>query len=212
MPMNDSVKILILEDDPADVELLQRELKKAGLQFIAKVVQEREPFEQALDDFAPGIILADYSLPKFDGVTAFRLKQEKYPDIPFIIVSGTIGEENAVELIKSGVTDYALKDKLFTLPPKILRALKDHEDWKAKQLADEKIRMQNEKLFEIAYLQSHEVRGPVAQIIGLANLINFDNFSDPENAAIISNLKEVTHSLDQIIHIIVQKTYEINSA
>jgi two-component system, NarL family, sensor histidine kinase UhpB len=106
-----SIKVLILEHDENDLELLLYELKKGKLDFVPKIVETKEQFSNALTDFCPDIILSDYSLPGFDGVTAFNIKQEICPEVPFIIVSGTIGEENAVELIKNGVTDYALKDK-----------------------------------------------------------------------------------------------------
>jgi hypothetical protein len=79
-------------------------------------------------------------------VTAFRIKQADYPFIPFIIVSGIIGEENAVELIKEGVTDYAPKGRLFTLPVKIDRALKDAEEKKEKIITDEKLKIQTAEL------------------------------------------------------------------
>ncbi|MEB0249939.1 response regulator, partial [Mucilaginibacter sp. 5B2] len=88
-------RILIVEDNQSDADLLRRELKKSGLLFIAEVVQTRMGFEKALLDFKPDIILSDYSLPAFDAVTAFRIKQASHPHTPFIIVSGIIGEENA---------------------------------------------------------------------------------------------------------------------
>jgi PAS domain S-box-containing protein len=139
-------KILILEDNKSDADLLCRELKKSGLAFSTKIVQTRQTFEQALQEFEPDIILSDYSLPSFDAVTAFRIKQSQYPLIPFIIVSGVIGEENAVELIKEGITDYAPKGRLFTLPVKIDRALKDAEEQRQKITAEEKIKAQTAEL------------------------------------------------------------------
>src|SRR4051812_4997129 len=100
------IKILVLEDNLNDADLLDRELKKSGLRFISKIVKTGDEFRHALQSFNPDIILSDYSLPAFDAVAAFRFKQNLNPHIPFIIVSGIIGEENAVELIKEGVTDY----------------------------------------------------------------------------------------------------------
>ncbi|MES2774882.1 MAG: ATP-binding protein [Bacteroidota bacterium] len=144
--MTPNLKILVLEDNGADADLLQRELKKSGLVFTCEIVQTREAFESSLKNFAPDIILSDYSLPSFDAVAAFAIKQDMAPDIPFIIVSGIIGEENAVDLIKSGVTDYASKDKLFTLIPKINRALKDTEEREEKKLIGEKLRVQTAEL------------------------------------------------------------------
>ena len=125
LAMNHTVKILVLEHEPEDIELLHYELKKGGLHYATTVVQERTKYEQALRDLKVDIVLSDYVLPDFDGATAFYMKKEISPDTPFIIVSGTIGEENAVELIKAGVTDYVLKDKLFTVVTKINRALKE---------------------------------------------------------------------------------------
>ncbi len=135
-------KILILEDNQSDADLLLRELKRSGLSFTSRVVQNRETYEDALENFSPDIILSDYSLPSFDAVTAFAIKQSKCPHVPFIIVSGTIVDENAVELVKNGVTDYALKDKLLTLSTKVNRALNDTQAGKEKAFTDEKIKMQ----------------------------------------------------------------------
>ncbi len=136
-----TLKILIIEDNQVDADLLHRELKKSGLDFTAEIVQTKAAFEQALQNFNPDLILSDYSLPSFDAVTAFRIKQNIFPHIPFIIVSGVIGEENAVELIKDGVTDYTPKDKLFTLSPKINRALKDTQERKEKELIAKKLKI-----------------------------------------------------------------------
>jgi two-component system CheB/CheR fusion protein len=142
-------KVLILEDNNHDADLLCRELKKSGLSFVSKIVQNRSEYESALEDFCPDIILSDYSLPAFDAVTAFHIKQNLFPLIPFIIVSGIIGEENAVALINSGVTDYASKDNLFTLPAKIQRALKDTEIRREKLIADEKVKSINQELSQL---------------------------------------------------------------
>src|SRR5690349_7062583 len=106
MKTTKSTRILILEHDENDLELLLYELKKGALDFISQIVQTRETFTDSLTTFRPDIILSDYSLPQFDGIMAFQIKQQISPDVPFIIVSGTVGEENAVELIKNGVTDY----------------------------------------------------------------------------------------------------------
>ncbi len=153
--MTSNLKILVLEDNQNDADLLHRELKKSGLSFTSKIVQAREEYEIALEKFGPDIILSDYSLPAFDAVTAFRIKQYKSPYIPFIIVSGIIGDENAVELIKNGVTDYTPKDKLFTLSQKISRALKDAEERKEKNITASKLKIQSEELV-IANKELHE--------------------------------------------------------
>jgi PAS domain S-box-containing protein len=169
--MAPNLKILIVEDNESDADLLCRELKKSGLNFITEVVQTRTTFELALQNFGPDIILSDYSLPSFDAVTAFRIKQNRYPYIPFIIVSGIIGEENAVELIKDGVTDYASKQKLFTLSTKIDRALNDTKVRKEKKTSDENLRIQSEKLIlanQELVLQNQEKEKRTADLVILS--------------------------------------------
>ncbi len=138
-------KVLILEHEPDDIELLTYELKKGGFKYVSEIVETRETFTETLKRFRPEIVLSDYSLPSFDGVSAFQIKQEISPEIPFIIVSGTIGEENAVELIKKGVTDYVLKDKLFTVIPKIKRALKEAKERVEKAVAERQLAKEREE-------------------------------------------------------------------
>ncbi|HTB53590.1 MAG TPA: ATP-binding protein [Ferruginibacter sp.] len=140
------LRILIVEDNDNDADLLKRELQKSALQFVSEIVETREKFEHALLSFIPDIILSDYSLPAFDAESAFDIKQKLLPHIPFIIVSGVIGEENAVELIKKGVTDYIQKGKLFTLSQKITRALKELKEKEEKEIITEKVKIQAEEL------------------------------------------------------------------
>jgi len=190
MPPN--LRILILEDNLNDADLLNRELKRSGLSFTSEIVQTCTEFEHALQHFNPDLILSDYSLPSFNAVTAFRIKQNKLPNIPFIIVSGVIGEENAVDLIKTGVTDYASKDKLFTLSPKINRALKDSEEWKEKQINAEKLKIQAAALIvankELVF--QNEEKEKRAEELGIANKeLAFQNEEKEKRAAelIIAN-------------------------
>ena len=118
-------KILILEDAPADAELVERELRKGGLDFVSKLVSTKEDFLTALDTFAPDLILSDYNLPHFDGLSALALTKEKCPDVPFILVTGTIGDELAVDALRRGATDYVLKGNLIKLMLAIERAFRD---------------------------------------------------------------------------------------
>jgi len=207
--MEGKLKILFVEDNEDDLMLLQHEIKNAGIYFDSAVAQTKEEFEEALKVFQPEIILSDYSLPHFDGITAFTIARKMSPHIPFIVISGTIGEENAVELIKSGLTDYAVKDKLFTVAPKIKRALKEVEEKLEKHVADEKLKLQNEKLFEIAFLQSHQVRRPVANLIGIGDLFNYKDPCDPLNVELMERMKVCVKELDGVIAEIVQKTESI---
>jgi signal transduction histidine kinase len=172
--MTVNLKILILEDNQSDADLLQRELKRSGLVFISEIVQTRLEFEGALQNFHPDIILSDYSLPAFDAVSAFQIKQNIAPLIPFIIVSGVIGEEIAVDLIKNGVTDYTIKDKLFTLSTKINRALKDAEARKEKIADAEKLKRQSAELIlanNELVLQNEEKEKRTADLIILSEAL-----------------------------------------
>ena len=120
-------RILILEDEAWDAELAQRLLTSAGFDLIAVVVDTRASFIEQLAAFRPDVILSDYHLPGFTGQEALKIAQELNPDIPFIIWSGVLGDEAAVELIKQGATDYVLKDRPARLPTVILRALAEVE-------------------------------------------------------------------------------------
>src|SRR2546426_10485305 len=111
------IRILILEDDARDAELVERALHQAGICCLSKRVATRSDFIHELASFAPDLILADYRLPTFDGLEALRLTRAAYPDLPFIFVSGSIGEELAIETLKGGATDYVLKDHLARLEP-----------------------------------------------------------------------------------------------
>lgn len=135
----DKLKILIAEHSQSDVDLLEHELKSAGIEYISSVVATESSYTEGLIDFDPDIILSDYTFPSFYGPLAFRIKERITPETPFIFVSGTIGEENAVQLIKDGVSDYVLKDKLFTLPQKIDRALRETTERKERLAITEKL-------------------------------------------------------------------------
>jgi signal transduction histidine kinase len=119
------LKILFVEDTDSDAELVERALRRGGLEFELRRVEAEEPFRAELQAWSPGVVLADYRLPLFDGLTAVRIAQEHDPEIPVIIVSGTLGDEKAVEVLKHGATDYVLKDRLSRLVPAVERALQD---------------------------------------------------------------------------------------
>lgn len=120
------LRILILEDRVADAELCARELRHGGIQFEMQRVDTRQTFEEALNAYAPDLVISDFSLPSaFDGLAALDIAHAKYPEMPFVFVSGTIGEERAVEAMRKGATDYVLKDRLSRLVPVISRALEE---------------------------------------------------------------------------------------
>lgn len=190
--MKKTIKILILEDNSSDADLIIRQLHKSGIIFVSQTVETRKMFEEALEAFHPDIVLSDYSLPTFDARSAFNLLKDKKPDIPFIIVSGTIGEENAVLLLKEGVTDFASKNNLITLPQKVIRGLKEAKESLEKKeilqklqiqtasllIANEELKLQNnekekravellnanKELLAFNFISSHDLQEPLRKI------------------------------------------------
>jgi len=144
--MNTNLDILILEDVPADAELIQFELKEAGISFTVRWVQNRASYLNALEEFCPDIILSDYSLPSFDGISALKLAGEKCPEVPFIFVSGALGEGKAIELLKQGATDYVLKSRLSRLGPAVSRALQEAKTLKERKMAEEALKKREQAL------------------------------------------------------------------
>ena len=139
--------ILSLEDSDLDAELIRRELTKGRIECVWKRVQTGAEFERALTDFHPGIILADYRLPTFDGGQALAIAQQRCPDVPVIIISGAVGEETAVELLKNGATDFVLKDRLAgRLVPAVQRALREVAERNARRQAEADLRALNAEL------------------------------------------------------------------
>src|SRR5688572_26881991 len=120
--MSEPLRILQIEDDAADAELVLRELKRGGLEFEAQRVHDRASFLLALSR-EPDLVLSDFALPQFDGLTALALLKERYPDVPFILVSGAIGEDIAVTAMREGAADYLLKDRLSRLPTAVRSAV-----------------------------------------------------------------------------------------
>jgi DNA-binding NtrC family response regulator len=133
------LSVLILEDRPDDAELMLHALRRAGFAPAWRRVQtDADYLTQLHADL--DVILADYSLPQFDALRALQLLQERGLDIPFIIVSGTIGEELAVVAMKQGATDYLLKDRLARLGQAVVQALEQRQLREAKRQAEEKYR------------------------------------------------------------------------
>lgn len=139
--MKRTIRVLIVEDNPADAELVVRELHRAGFDPQWQRVDTEAEF---LDRLHPDldIILSDYSMPQFDGLRALELLKQGGRDVPFIFISGTLGEEKAVEAMKQGVTDYLLKDRITRLGNAVERALEQ------KRLRDERKRMQQQLLLQ----------------------------------------------------------------
>ena len=148
MSDDEPLHILMLEDVETDADLIRRELDREDIAFESRRVTTRDAFLQGLRAFAPDIILVDYSLPSFDGMTALEIAQERRPQVPVVFVSGAIGEERAIETLKQGATDYVLKDKLSRLGPAVRRALREADERRARKDAEEALRRAHDELEE----------------------------------------------------------------
>jgi PAS domain S-box-containing protein len=147
--VNIPLRILLLEDEAHDAELIH-ELLEAD-HFVCEVtrVQTRAEFLAGLEDSGIELILADYKLPSFDGLSALKLALSARPDLPFIFVSGTLGEETAIEALKVGATDYVLKTRLSRLGPSVRRALREARERAEREKAEEVARRSEKELLDV---------------------------------------------------------------
>jgi len=138
--MDKTLRILMLEDNPADAELIQFEIEEAKIAFTAKVVMTEKDFIHALQEFSPHIILSDYDLPGYTGALALFEARKRCPDVPFILVTGAISEDRAIDSLTGGAKDYVMKSRLHRLAPAVRRALAEAEEQKARKTAEEELR------------------------------------------------------------------------
>lgn len=192
--MDKELRILILEDVPTDAELMEQELHKAGMAFISKRVETREDFFEAIKDSAPDLILADCFLPSFDGLSALAIAQEQCPDVPFIFVTGAIGEDFAIETFKRGGTDYVLKQRLPRLVPAVSRALREAEE-----------RVQRKRTEEALWAAAREWRTTFDAINDVVILMDLERKIIRCNKAMVKLLKKqfseiINHNCCELIH------------
>jgi len=144
--MSTPLKLLILEDNAFDAQLEVGKLQAAGYDCDWLQVQTREEFEAHLERSDFDLILADYNLPSFDGLSALRLLRERGLEIPFVLISGTLGEERAIESVKAGATDYVMKERLERLAPVVARALNDRLERASRRAAQQALRDAHRRL------------------------------------------------------------------
>ena len=153
MSMTQSLKILLLEDNAEDAEMVQRLLKKANPAYQLYVASDKETYLGALDYFQPHIVLSDNNLPQFNATEALLIIQQRSLFIPFILVTGTVSDEFAANIIKLGADDYILKDRLSRLPVAIEAAVKQRQAEKEKMEALENL-VQSEAKYRAIFFKS----------------------------------------------------------
>jgi diguanylate cyclase (GGDEF)-like protein len=137
--MEQDLRLLIVEDVVTEAELAVHQLRRAGFNCTWTRVETEETFRKALHELRPDLVISDFSLPGYDGRAALELLRREAPEIPFIFVSGTIGEERAIEALKAGAVDYVLKSNLARLAPAVKRALDEVASRRARQVAEARI-------------------------------------------------------------------------
>ncbi|HEY9508488.1 MAG TPA: response regulator, partial [Verrucomicrobiae bacterium] len=152
--MKKEIRILMLEDSVTDAELAKHTLKRGGLHFTSIQVDDEKDFVREIQDNPPDVILSDYALPGFDGYAALEIAKRICPETPFIFVTGTMGEEVAIETLKNGATDYVLKHRLVRLVPSVHRALRERQERAERRRAEKQLRESHEQLRALSvYLQ-----------------------------------------------------------
>ena len=156
--MEQDLRLLIVEDVAAEAELAVHQLQRAGLQCTWTRVETEDALRTALRELRPHLVISDFSLPGYGGSAALSLVQREAPEIPFIFVSGTIGEERAIEALKAGAVDYILKSNLARLAPAVKRALDEAASRRAQQAAEVRIERLSRVLHMLSAINAGVVR------------------------------------------------------
>lgn len=179
-----ALHILHLEDNRNDAELIAHTLKEEGVACTIECVDNEQRYVAALRRGGIDLILADYRVPGFDGVSALLLAMDIRPEVPFIFVSGTIGEDLAIETVRLGATDYVVKDKLARLVPSVLRALLEVKERRERVTAEERLRLSEEQLLHAQKMESigtlaggiaHDFNNILGIILGYASVLREGN-------------------------------------
>lgn len=181
MENEQAIRILMLEDSEDDAVLIQRVLRKDNLSFIAECVDTETEFRNAINTFKPDVVLSDHGLPGFNSREALKICLKERALTPFILVTGTVSDDYAVACLRDGADDYILKSNLTRLPAAIRSAVKKRKLEKLKRDARHSLRKRNEELVKInqeldsfVYSVSHNLRGPLASVLGLLNIANME--------------------------------------
>ena len=210
--MKDLLKILLLEDCPNDAEDIMHRLQsneKFNCEF--RLATGKGAFLQALEEFHPSIVLSDHSLPQFDSKEALAIARQRFPDIPFIMVTGTISEEYAIDMIKSGADDYILKDRMTRLPAAIMASVQKRKTETEKKMLEQEImnqKIQEQRKLARAIVKAQEkernflgqeLHDNVNQILTGTKMMLSAALAAPERCSeiVIASLKNIENAIEE---------------
>ncbi|HKO81818.1 MAG TPA: response regulator, partial [Chitinophagaceae bacterium] len=212
--MSSELKILLLEDDPADAELIQTLLRRSGMQFHSVTASDESEFLAAIQDKGYDAVLADNALPQYSSIEALKLIRATNPDVAFILVTGTVSEEFAVSIIQQGADDYILKTNLTRLPAAINNAIEKKRIQREKERSQQELKQLNEELRSVsAHLEkireeeqariAREIHDQIGQqLTGLKMDVSWlkrmtNNKADTQS--VLDKLDEISYNLDEAV-------------
>lgn len=216
--MENEIRILMLEDSADDAGLIQHVLRKNDFRFSLQISDSRESYASALSTYQPDLVICDHGLPQFNSTDALKMFKDSQLPGPFILVTGTVSEEFAVDFLKKGADDYILKSSLSRLPSAIANALDRRKAERIKRMAEIELEKQNKLLNETVhrlqrtnneldhfiYSVSHSLRAPLTSVLGL---INLSKLGPNTESTLMSLMEQSINRLDKILKDILSYSY-----